>query len=132
MGKEEAGLRKILIVEDDKVLNKTLAYNLTADGYEVTSAYSFLDAVERLKESEFDIALLDINLPDGNGLHLCDEIRGRGQHGSFAKRQSFAGSLCNCTNYLPYNFYSDNYCWKRPRHMVEPLLLQKADIQAEP
>ena len=46
MGKEESGLRKILIVEDDKVLNKTLAYNLTADGYEVTSAYSFLDAVE--------------------------------------------------------------------------------------
>ena len=39
-------MRKILIVEDDKVLNKTLAYNLTADGYEVTSAYSFLDAVE--------------------------------------------------------------------------------------
>lgn len=80
MGKEESGLRKILIVEDDKVLNKTLAYNLTADGYEVTSAYSFQDAVERLKKSEFDIALLDINLPDGNGLHLCDEIRGRGQH----------------------------------------------------
>lgn len=49
MGKEESGLRKILIVEDDKVLNKTLAYNLTADGYEVTSAYSFQDAVERLK-----------------------------------------------------------------------------------
>ena len=72
MGKEESGLRKILIVEDDKVLNKTLAYNLTADGYEVTSAYSFQDAVERLKKSEFDIALLDINLPDGNGLHLCD------------------------------------------------------------
>ena len=49
MGKEESGLRKILIVEDDKVLNKTLAYNLTADGYEVTSVYSFQDAVERLK-----------------------------------------------------------------------------------
>ncbi len=42
-------MRKILIVEDDKVLNKTLAYNLTADGYEVTSVYSFQDAVERLK-----------------------------------------------------------------------------------
>ena len=55
-------MRKILIVEDDKVLNKTLAYNLTADGYEVASAYSFQDAVERLKKSEFDIALLDINL----------------------------------------------------------------------
>ena len=73
-------MKQILIVEDDNVLNKTLAYNLTADGYEVASAYSFQDAVERLKKSEFDIALLDINLPDGNGLHLCDEIRGRGQH----------------------------------------------------
>ena len=70
-------MRKILIVEDDKVLNKTLAYNLTADGYEVTSAYSFLDAVERLKKSEFDIALLDINLPDGNGLELLQWIRER-------------------------------------------------------
>ena len=70
MGKEESGLRKILIVEDDKVLNKTLAYNLTADGYEVTSAYSFQDAVERLKKSEFDIALLDINLPDNVPIFL--------------------------------------------------------------
>ena len=40
-------MRKILIVEDDKVLNKTLAYNLTADGYEVTSAYSFLQKAEQ-------------------------------------------------------------------------------------
>ena len=78
MGKEESGLRKILIVEDDKVLNKTLAYNLTADGYEVTSVYSFQDAVERLKKSEFDIALLDINLPDGNGLHLCNRSEEEG------------------------------------------------------
>ena len=75
MGKEETGLRKILIVEDDKVLNKTLAYNLTADDYEVTSAYSFQDAVERLKKSEFDIALLDINLPDGSGLELLREVK---------------------------------------------------------
>ena len=52
MGKEESGLRKILIVEDDKVLNKTLAYNLTADGYEVTSAYSFQDAVERFSAAD--------------------------------------------------------------------------------
>ena len=112
MGKEESGLRKILIVEDDKVLNKTLAYNLTADGYEVTSAYSFLDAVERLKESEFDIALLDINLPDGNGLHLCDEIRGRGQHtyimfitANDKEGDMLKGYEAGCTDYItkPFN-----------------------------
>ena len=33
-----------------------------------------------MKAIEFDIALLDINLPDGSGLDLCEEIRGRGQH----------------------------------------------------
>ena len=104
-------MRKILIVEDDKVLNKTLAYNLTADGYEVTSAYSFLDAVERLKKSEFDIALLDINLPDGNGLHLCDEIRGRGQHtyimfitANDKEGDMLKGYEAGCTDYITKPF----------------------------
>lgn len=72
-------MRKILIVEDDTLLNKTLAYNLTSDGYEVTSAYTFASAVNYLKKAEYHLALLDINLPDGCGLDLCDEIRSRGQ-----------------------------------------------------
>lgn len=73
-------MKKILIVEDNDLLNRTLAYNLTSDGYEVESAYNYKDAVKHLKKTEFDVALLDINLPDGNGLDLCDEIRGRGYH----------------------------------------------------
>lgn len=73
-------MRKILIVEDDALLNHTLGYNLASDGYEVTAAYHFKDAVSCLKKTEFDVAFLDINLPDGNGLDLCEEIRGRGQH----------------------------------------------------
>jgi len=73
-------MRTILIVEDDTLLNKTLAYNLTSDGYKVTSAFQYQEAVRYLKEKEFDVALLDINLPDGNGLDLCGEIQGRGQH----------------------------------------------------
>ena len=73
-------MRKILIVEDDILLNRTLGYNLASDGYEVTAAYNYKDAVSHLKAIEFDIALLDINLPDGSGLDLCEEIRGRGQH----------------------------------------------------
>ena len=73
-------MRKILIVEDDTLLNRTLGYNLASDGYEITAAYNHKDAVFHLKETEFDVALLDINLPDGSGLDLCEEIRGRGQH----------------------------------------------------
>ena len=110
-GKGRIWIEEILIVEDDKVLNKTLAYNLTADGYEVTSAYSFQDAVERLKKSEFDIALLDINLPDGNGLHLCDEIRGRGQHtyimfitANDKEGDMLKGYEAGCTDYITKPF----------------------------
>lgn len=73
-------MRKILIAEDDKLLNKTLNFNLTSDGFNVSSVHTYRDAVQHIKEIEFDIALLDINLPDGNGLDLCEEIRGRGQH----------------------------------------------------
>ena len=38
-------MRKILIVEDDILLNRTLGYNLASDGYEVTAAYNYKDAV---------------------------------------------------------------------------------------
>ena len=72
-------MKKILLVEDNILLNKTLAYNLTSDGCEVTSACTFASAVNCLQQAEFHLALLDINLPDGCGLELCNEIRSRGQ-----------------------------------------------------
>lgn len=73
-------MRKILIVEDDTLLNKTLAYNLASEGYETTSAFTYAAAVAHLQKNEFDLVLLDINLPDGSGLDFCEEIRGRGQN----------------------------------------------------
>lgn len=73
-------MRKILIVEDDTLLNKTLAYNLTSEGYEVESTFTYAAAVSFLQKSEFDLVLLDINLPDGSGLDLCGEIRERDQN----------------------------------------------------
>lgn len=68
-------MRRILIVEDDNLLNKTLAYNLTADGYEVEGALTARAAADKLTKAEYDLVLLDINLPDGNGYHLCKLIK---------------------------------------------------------
>ncbi|MFT3983383.1 MAG: response regulator transcription factor [Lachnospiraceae bacterium] len=68
-------MKKILIVEDDMFLNKTLAYNLKSDGYHVTSAYDYSVGLRNMRENYFDLLLLDINLPDGNGLDLCREVR---------------------------------------------------------
>ena len=68
-------MKQILIVEDDSFLNKMLAYNLTADGYGVTSALNARTAADVLRQREFDLVLLDINLPDGNGFELCKLIK---------------------------------------------------------
>ena len=68
-------MKRILIVEDDKLLNKTLAYNLTSDGYDVTSAANVKMGVEMLAGAEYDLVLLDVNLPDGSGCDLCRRIK---------------------------------------------------------
>ena len=68
-------MKQILIVEDDSFLNKMVAYNLTADGYGVTSALNARTAAEAIRQREFDLVLLDINLPDGNGFELCKLIK---------------------------------------------------------
>ena len=68
-------MKQILIVEDDSFLNKMLSYNLAADGYGITSALNARTADEVLLQREFDLLLLDINLPDGNGFELCKLIK---------------------------------------------------------
>jgi DNA-binding response OmpR family regulator len=68
-------MKRILLVEDDNLLNKTLAYNLTSDGYEVTGVQNARTAAAKLAGSEYDLVLLDINLPDGSGYDLCKLIK---------------------------------------------------------
>jgi DNA-binding response OmpR family regulator len=68
-------MKRILVVEDDTLLNKTLTYNLASDGYEVTSAFNVITATDELNNAEYDLVLLDINLPDGNGYELCKLIK---------------------------------------------------------
>lgn len=68
-------MKRILIVEDDNLLNKTLTYNLASDGYDITSAMNVRTAANKLNSTEYDLVLLDINLPDGNGYDLCNLIK---------------------------------------------------------
>lgn len=68
-------MKRILIVEDDRLLNKTLAYNLASDGYSVTSASNAKTASQLLAAADYDLVLLDVNLPDGDGYDLCRLIK---------------------------------------------------------
>ena len=62
--------QKILIVEDEKNLGVTLSEYLNEQGHVTTLCESIKCAMEKLNQTIFDIALLDIGLPDGSGLEL--------------------------------------------------------------
>ena len=66
---------KILIVEDDLIIKKTYTEELQAEGFVVYGAENGRDGLEVAIREEPDIILLDISLPDMDGLTLCDEIR---------------------------------------------------------
>lgn len=68
-------LKRILIIEDDALLNKTLAYNLISDGWDDTPAPNARAAENLLAGTEFDLVPLDINLPGGSGYDLCELIK---------------------------------------------------------
>ncbi|MBU5427007.1 response regulator transcription factor [Tissierella pigra] len=63
-------MKRILLVEDDKLLNQTLAYHLTVEGYEVTSSYDIKSAENHISKADFHLIILDVNLPDGSGFEL--------------------------------------------------------------
>lgn len=68
---------KILVVEDDQLLNTTLCYNLSAVGYEVDAALTKGVAKCLCGKQEYDLIVLDINLPDGNGFDFCRDMKER-------------------------------------------------------
>lgn len=68
---------KILVVEDDRLLNTTLCYNLSAAGYVVDTALNRAVASQLCEKQDYDLIVLDVNLPDGNGFDFCREVKER-------------------------------------------------------
>lgn len=68
-------MKKVFLVEDDKTISKNLMLLLKSEGFAVSHACAQREAVDMLAKSRFDIALVDISLPDGNGFAVCTEIK---------------------------------------------------------
>lgn len=67
--------RSIIVVEDDHGVALGISYALKQDGWDVTTASSVVEARKIFNEANFNIAILDIGLPDGTGFDLCKEWR---------------------------------------------------------
>lgn len=68
-------MSRILVVEDDLALSAGLCFELDSSGYLSVSAYTYQKAFHLALEDKFDLVLLDVNLPDGNGFDLCRAIK---------------------------------------------------------
>ncbi|HYK84063.1 MAG TPA: response regulator transcription factor [Ktedonobacteraceae bacterium] len=67
--------RKILVVDDEAVLVETIAYNLEQAGYQVITAADGVSALEAARRETPDLIILDIMLPEMDGLEVCRQLR---------------------------------------------------------
>ncbi|XCP83703.1 response regulator transcription factor [Roseburia hominis] len=68
-------MEKIFIVEDDEMVRDGIVDALGLRNWETETASSFQEAVEKIKENTYMLYILDMKLPDGNGMTLCRQIR---------------------------------------------------------
>jgi two-component system catabolic regulation response regulator CreB len=65
----------ILLVEDESAIADSLVYTLKADGFQVDWRQLGQEAVQRVAESDIDLVILDVGLPDISGFEVCKQIR---------------------------------------------------------
>jgi DNA-binding response OmpR family regulator len=70
------GMKKIALIEDDSDLYALLQYNLRKEGFAVAGAQTGKNALDLLRRDRPDLVILDIMLPDADGLEICKTIRG--------------------------------------------------------
>lgn len=68
-------MKRLLLVEDDPAIAKNLTLLLRSEGFDLIHADTREEAVAVLDQHAFDLALIDISLPDGNGFSVCTQIR---------------------------------------------------------
>ena len=67
--------KRVLVVDDEKLIVKGIRFSLGQDGMEVDCAYDGEEALQKAKEKEYDIILLDVMLPKLTGFEVCQQIR---------------------------------------------------------
>ena len=80
-------MKRILLLEDDKALNRGISLKLEKEGYEVLSAFSLKEAKALFQKGSIDLVISDITLSDGSGMDFL-------QRGKTKKRSFYYFSYC--------------------------------------
>jgi len=104
-------MAKILLVDDEKNILKLYQRDLTDEGYEVTTADSAAQAMEELGKKEFDLVVLDIRMPDEDGISALEKM--------MAKKRDLPVIL-----HTAYSNYKDNFLtW-----LAEDYVIKSSDM----
>ncbi|MBK7643703.1 MAG: response regulator transcription factor [Planctomycetes bacterium] len=134
---------RVLLIEDERKVRETLAQDLHAEGHEVEAQATGLAGFERARAAAFDVLILDLGLPDGDGLERLRELRARGSSlpvlaltARDALEDRVAGLDCGADDYLVKPFAFDELLARlralMRRSRAEPALrLQHADVEAD-
>jgi DNA-binding response OmpR family regulator len=133
---ESMATKRILIVDDEQIIVDLLTAILTDQGFEVDFALDAASALTKVRESIFDAAILDFNLPDMNGLMLHREIRQMDEE--LADNTLFASGVEQSEKNLDYytsygkGFISKPFEAQEILSAVNRLLQEPPDVSAEP
>jgi len=70
-----AEMKRILVAEDEKPLAQAVTAKLENEGFEVTVAHNGAEAIEALKKESFDLAILDLVMPDMDGFEVLESLQ---------------------------------------------------------
>ena len=68
-------MKKILVVDDERPISDIIKFNLTKEGYEVVTAFDGREALEQFEAEKPDLVILDLMLPELDGLEVAKTIR---------------------------------------------------------
>ena len=103
-------MANIFLLEDDKILSKGISIALEKDGHTVTAVYGYMEALQKYQSQRYDLFLLDINLPDGNGMEFCKKIRETAETpvlfltANDTEQDMLEGFGVGCDDYIPKPF----------------------------
>ena len=122
--------QSILIADDDRALAECLAIRSRGLGLDAETAHDALSVLKRLSERTFDLVCVDVNMPSGNGLCVCEMMA---SEPSWAKisvivltGSQHAETIIRCHQLCAYYVLKCDDVWSR----VEPLLRELLQIDA--
>jgi len=109
----------VLLIEDDTQLNTTITNFLTFIGYKVTSLFDGEDAITQIDMIQFDLFLIDINIPNINGLELLKYIR----------QKDLLTSIIIITASLELENFKDAFEYRCDEYIKKPFYLEELEVR---